>query len=174
MGASYDEVTERTGLARDSSLDRDEDRRSICAAASDDGGNSSVYQTRNKLLWVVFTVTLVTSAAVGFFILPITNIFEAILCRRFYEFPPTATRPLESDSCKLDAIQADLAYLFAINGSLDAVIGAISAIPWGFTSDRYVTNSIYLSFFLASSEIFPSAFQVCFIRSRHLWLSKIE
>lgn len=50
-----------------------------------------------------------------------------------------ATPPLDADSCKLDAIQADLAYLFAINGSLDTVVGAMSAILWGSMSDQACT-----------------------------------
>lgn len=92
MDASYDASTESTGLASAISLDRDEDRRGMFFAAVNDGVTSLLsypfFLVKKEIIVIVF-VTSPINAGVGFSVLPVINIFEAKLCRRFYRLLPT-------------------------------------------------------------------------------------
>lgn len=67
-----------------------------------------------------------------------TRIFEDVFCRQYYagkmEFP--LGEPIDEKLCKEDDIQTNLAYLFAVSMSIDAIVGCASALPWGAAADR--------------------------------------
>ncbi|KAH8659911.1 major facilitator superfamily domain-containing protein [Xylariales sp. PMI_506] len=78
----------------------------------------------------------IMAASTGFFTIPITKVFETILCRWWFaelrdsdavELP--LPFDIDEDMCKIDTVQAQLAKLFAISGFLDAAIGAIGRRP---------------------------------------------
>jgi hypothetical protein len=66
-----------------------------------------------------------------------TRIFEDIICRKYYDqIRSRGDEPIDEAMCKVDAIQSELAYLFAITASLNALFSVISALPWGIAADR--------------------------------------
>ncbi|KAH7029234.1 major facilitator superfamily transporter [Microdochium trichocladiopsis] len=67
-----------------------------------------------------------------------TRIFEDVFCRQYYadktEFQ--LGDPIDERMCKEDEIQSRLAFLFAVSISIDAIVGCLSALPWGAAADR--------------------------------------
>ncbi|KAH9904507.1 major facilitator superfamily domain-containing protein [Xylariomycetidae sp. FL2044] len=96
---------------------------------------------------ICFIVLITSAAGGGFQDLPMTRVFESILCSRYYEKEQGLLGPLDGgggggggpiseDLCKVDAIQSKLAYLLAVRVSMDAAITVVAAIPWGIAADR--------------------------------------
>jgi len=108
--------------------------------AQKDGGNSLT----NILCAIVFLV----SSSAGFVELPLTRLIEDILCHQYYGIVEEGQgvgqglklivnqTQIDESMCKEDAIQKKLAYLLAINAMLFAVVGCVSAFPWGLAADK--------------------------------------
>ncbi|KXJ90296.1 major facilitator superfamily transporter [Microdochium bolleyi] len=79
-----------------------------------------------------------------------TRIFEDIFCRQYYADKTEIQLgdPIDEKLCKEDDIQSNLAYLFAVSMSIDAIVGCVSALPWGAAADRIGRKTV-LAFTLA-------------------------
>ena len=65
-----------------------------------------------------------------------TQIYENILCRKFYGGSIDETDPTRGERCKDDRIQSELAYLLAVTNALGAAVSCLVAMPWGLAADR--------------------------------------
>ncbi|KAI1412845.1 MFS general substrate transporter [Hypoxylon sp. FL1857] len=90
-------------------------------------------------LLVVFTA----SAADAFKQIPMTRIFEDILCHEYYGKAPGSDGPIDEKLCKADAIQSKLAYLFAVLEALNAGISCLVALLWAIVADRIGRKPVY-------------------------------
>ncbi|KAI8626240.1 MFS general substrate transporter [Xylariaceae sp. FL1651] len=88
-------------------------------------------------------IILVAASQGGFQNIPMTRIFEDILCRQYYDQIRSRDEPIDEEMCKVDAIQSQLAYLFAIMASLNAGISCLAALPWGIAADRIGRRPIF-------------------------------
>lgn len=85
---------------------------------------------------LIYLYVLVVSATGGFQNIPMTRIYEDILCRAYYGKPPDSAEPIDEGECKMDSLQSELAYLFAVLEALTAGISCLAALPWGIAADR--------------------------------------
>jgi hypothetical protein len=96
----------------------------------------------NSIIAILCVVIFIGSAADGFQNMSSTRIFEDILCRKYYDQIRSkdggggGDEPIDEAMCKVDAIQSELAYLFAIMSSLNAAFSVLAALPWGIAADR--------------------------------------
>lgn len=88
------------------------------------------------IVLIICTIIGVVSMAGGFQAIAATRIFEDILCRKYYQGTLNLEEPIDEDLCKVDAIQSELAYLFAVSISITGLASALMAIPWGIAADR--------------------------------------
>ncbi|KAI0024025.1 major facilitator superfamily domain-containing protein [Xylariomycetidae sp. FL0641] len=89
--------------------------------------------------------TIVNALCLGVFIacaagpfqtIPMTRIYEDILCSEYYDRLRSRGRSIDEDMCKVDDIQSKLAYLFATWSALNAGISIAATLPWGIMADR--------------------------------------
>ncbi|KAI0836938.1 MFS general substrate transporter [Hypoxylon sp. FL0890] len=92
-------------------------------------------------LFVLFAFA--ASAADAFKQIPMTRIFEDILCHEYYGKAPGSDEPIDEALCKADAIQSDLAYLFAVLEALNAGISCLVALLWAIVADRIGRKPVY-------------------------------
>ncbi|KAI0429899.1 major facilitator superfamily domain-containing protein [Xylaria sp. FL1042] len=95
------------------------------------------------IVFILCVVIFVGSASSGFQNMPMTRIFEDILCRQYYDQIHSHNEPIDEDMCKVDAIQSKLAYLFAIMSSLNAGVSVLAALPWGIAADRIGRRPVF-------------------------------
>jgi hypothetical protein len=90
-------------------------------------------------------VLLLITASTGFYIIPMTRIVENVLCLQYYrEHPlpegivgvPILSGPIDEKLCKVESIQAKVAFVFSTIDSVSSVISVLSALPWGIMADR--------------------------------------
>ncbi|KAI1174738.1 major facilitator superfamily domain-containing protein [Nemania sp. FL0916] len=92
---------------------------------------------------VLCVIIFVASLTSGFQDMPLTRIFEDILCRRYYDQIRSKDEPIDEDMCKVDAVQSKLAYLFAIQAALTAAVSILAALPWGIAADKIGRRPVF-------------------------------
>ena len=74
---------------------------------------------------------------------PTIKLFEQAICNRYYA-EQSIHRPAALDigegSCKIPAIQDELAILTGLKFTFDALPGLLTALYYGSIADRYVTH----------------------------------
>lgn len=93
---------------------------------------------------VLCSLVFLGSSAGGFTVIPMTRILEDRFCREYYGVG--GEESVDEGLCKVDVVQARLAYLMAVNSFVGAVVGCLVAIPWGGVADRYVLIFFFSSF----------------------------
>ncbi|OTA66072.1 MFS general substrate transporter [Hypoxylon sp. EC38] len=88
-------------------------------------------------------IVFAASAADAFKQIPMTRIFEDILCHEYYGKTPGEDGPIDEQLCKADAIQSKLAYLFAVLEALCAGISCLVALLWAIVADRIGRKPVY-------------------------------
>lgn len=88
------------------------------------------------VVWILCVLIFFVAGAGGFMVIPMTRIFEDILCRQYYDKPQILGEPIDESLCKIDVIQSKLAFLFAIFESITAGVGCLAAMPWGILADK--------------------------------------
>jgi len=98
-------------------------------------------QSPNSIITILCIIIFIGCTSSGFQNMSTTRIFEDILCRQYYDkIRSREGPPINEDMCKIDAVQSELAYLFAIMNSLNAGFSVLSALPWGIAADTYVVT----------------------------------
>jgi hypothetical protein len=93
----------------------------------------------NTILAMLCAIIFVSSSSGGLYIIPLTRVFEDQLCHQYYDRIQTRVdEPIDEELCKVDAVQSKLSFLFAMYFAIDAVLGCLVAMPWGFVADRQV------------------------------------
>ncbi|GAP88571.1 putative major facilitator superfamily transporter [Rosellinia necatrix] len=100
-------------------------------------------QKPNSVLVILCLIVFVYSASSGFQNMSATRIFEDILCRQYYGQIRGTDEPIDEEMCKVDAIQSKLAYLFAIQASLNAGASVLAALPWGIAADKIGRRPVF-------------------------------
>ncbi|RWA11541.1 hypothetical protein EKO27_g3586 [Xylaria grammica] len=100
-------------------------------------------QKPGTIVFILCVVIFIGSASSGFQNMPMTRIFEDILCRQYYDRIHSHEGPIDEDMCKVDAIQSKLAYLFAITSSLNAGVSVLAALPWGIAADKIGRRPVF-------------------------------
>ncbi|KAI1323370.1 MFS general substrate transporter [Xylariaceae sp. FL0255] len=102
-------------------------------------------QNPDLLVGILTLVIFIASASGGFLNIPMIRVFEDILCRQYYDKIRNREdgAPIDEGMCKVDAIQSELAYLFAVMAALNAGLSCLSALPWGIAADRIGRRQIY-------------------------------
>ncbi|KAI1103050.1 MFS general substrate transporter [Jackrogersella minutella] len=95
------------------------------------------------IVCLFFLITFAVSAADAFKQIPMTRIFEDILCHEYYGKAPGSDDPIDEELCKVDAVQSSLAYLFAVLESLNAGLSCLVALLWGVVADRIGRKPVY-------------------------------
>ncbi|KAI1371269.1 MFS general substrate transporter [Hypoxylon crocopeplum] len=90
-----------------------------------------------------FVIVIVASVAGAFQHIPMTRIFEDILCHEYYDKTASLDEPIDETLCKEDEIQSKLAYLFAVLEASNAAISCLVALLWGIVADRIGRKPVY-------------------------------
>ncbi|OTB02042.1 hypothetical protein M426DRAFT_322992 [Hypoxylon sp. CI-4A] len=134
-------------------------------------------QKPGAVLALFFLIVFAASAADAFKIIPMTRIFEDILCHEHYGKSRGSVKPIDEALCKVDVIQSRLAYLFAVQEALSAGISCLVALLWAIVADRigrkpvYAASSIGMTLHLLITMIvgwFPDA-----LPPRSVWVASI-
>ncbi|KAI1653457.1 MFS general substrate transporter [Daldinia decipiens] len=186
-------VTERTPLVGTSGISTIQGTPALASASAWKSGRSrsttlasSISSAENTVSWMYnpkiilslcYSIVLVGSLSGGFQQIPMTRIYEDILCHEYYGQSPTSGEPIDEVLCKKDVIQSELAYLFAFLEALNSGIGCLVALLWGILADRigrkpvYATATIGMIFHVLLIMIvgwFPDKFPV-----RWIWISSV-
>ena len=88
----------------------------------------------NLLCAIIF----VASSGGGFSYIPLARLIEDSYCRQYYESGNYDHHGgnIDEQLCKVPSIQSKVAFVFAIAGAIDAVVGFVAALPWGTAADR--------------------------------------
>lgn len=91
--------------------------------------NARSYRTRSVIILVALVI-VITSVAGGLIGLPFVRLIEDAICQEHYASRPVEgglfmTSDLDEAHCKVDAVQARLAYILAIQEMLDAIAGML-------------------------------------------------
>lgn len=89
------------------------------------------------ILWTCCAIILLFQGAQGFLDIPLIKVLEGIVCRQFYHVDDPG-QPVDEALCRADGVQAKLAFLFAVNSSLDAGLSGLLALAWGIAADKCV------------------------------------
>ncbi|KAI1737058.1 major facilitator superfamily domain-containing protein [Xylaria scruposa] len=100
-------------------------------------------QRPGVIIIILYIIVFVVSASGGFQNISMTRIFEDILCRQYYDRGGDNQDPIKEDMCKINAIQSKLAYLFAIQASLNAGASMLTALPWGIAADKIGRRPVF-------------------------------
>lgn len=109
-------------------------RRTIFGRTKDDWIPRA--RSPRAIVAVLCALVFLGSSAGGFTVIPMTRILEDRFCREYYGVG--AGDAIDEGLCKVDVVQARLAYLMAVNSFVGAVVGCLVAIPWGGVADRCV------------------------------------
>lgn len=91
------------------------------------------------ILNLICVIIFVTACAGGFATIPLTKIVEDVLCRQYYgQVQGFDQEPMDHKLCKIEPVQSKMAFLFAMMGMFEAVVGFLAAFPWGMAADKYV------------------------------------
>ncbi|KAI5863629.1 MFS general substrate transporter [Durotheca rogersii] len=105
---------------------------------------STPYSTKPAIIGLFYFIIFLVSSAGALYQIPITKIYENILCRQYYD-DLRDTTPFDAGDCKNDIVQSRLAYLLAVLESLNSVISCLVAMPWGIVADRVGRKPVYIS-----------------------------
>lgn len=70
-------------------------------------------------------LVLLASAAGGLLVIPLTRMVEDIVCRQHYGFTDEGG-DIDESLCKIEAVQSRLAFIFAVYGTIQALICELS------------------------------------------------
>ncbi|RDL36303.1 uncharacterized protein BP5553_05655 [Venustampulla echinocandica] len=87
------------------------------------------------ILNLLSAIFFVAASASGFASVPLTKIVEVVVCRQYYDPSQRSGEPISEKLCKIEPIQAKVAFLFAITGMCEAAVGFLAAFPWGIVAD---------------------------------------
>jgi hypothetical protein len=93
----------------------------------------------NTILAIFCAILFTISLANGFNSIPFMRIYEDIICHQFYDGQQSLEDPIDEEMCKDKAIESRLANLLAVSSVLEAAAGCLSAMPWAFIADRFVS-----------------------------------
>lgn len=88
------------------------------------------------ILNMLCAVYFVGASAGGFTSVPLTRIVEDVVCHRYYGPRRPSGELISEKLCKIEPIQAKVAFIFAITGMCEAAVGFLAAFPWGIVADR--------------------------------------
>ncbi|KAK1987544.1 major facilitator superfamily transporter [Colletotrichum cereale] len=90
-------------------------------------------------------IIIVGSGAGGLWTIPATRQVEDIVCREYFGVLRSGDgdTPIDERRCKEDAIQSKVAMVFAFYSTLQAVVCALSAFPWGIIADRVGRKKVF-------------------------------
>ncbi|KAK1996482.1 major facilitator superfamily transporter [Colletotrichum falcatum] len=124
-------------------------------------------------------IIIIGAGGLGLWTVPSTRQVEDMVCREYYGLLRSGDTgvdgPIDERLCKEDVIQSKVAMLFAVQGTLEAAVGALSAFPWGIVADRVGRKKVFSLAVLgmALSQLwfllvcaFPKTFPI-----KALWLS---
>ena len=147
-GNDIDSSTENTALiVREESADgpsikrlRRPSHQPILSVTS--SANEPVPKVRSgtAIINLLCAVLFIAASANGFATVPLTRIVEDVVCRQYYGQEQSLEEPIDEKLCKLEAIQSEVAFLFAITGMCEALVGFLAAFPWGIVADRYASH----------------------------------
>ncbi|KAI5197890.1 MFS general substrate transporter [Aureobasidium subglaciale] len=117
--------------------------------------NSKLHNPQaRKVILLIALIAAISSIPGSFVGLPFTRLVESAICQQHYESALyhggklLLTRDIDEADCKIDVIQAKLAYVIAIQEILEAISGFAFALPYGLLADRIGrTKVLTLSFF---------------------------
>ncbi|KAL7619931.1 hypothetical protein AAE478_010478 [Parahypoxylon ruwenzoriense] len=95
------------------------------------------------IIGLFYFIIFISSAADAFRQIPMTRIYEDILCHEYYNSTQSQDKPIDEELCKEDVIQSRLAYLFAVLESLNAGISCLVALLWAVVADRIGRKPVY-------------------------------
>lgn len=101
-------------------------------------------QKPGTILGIFLLLIFVSSAADAFKQIPMTRIFEDILCHDYYDETSGSNAPIDEELCKVNAIQTNLAYLLAVLESLNSGVACLVALFWGIVADRVGRKPVLL------------------------------
>lgn len=109
--------------------------------------------TRKKpwVLFVFLICAMITVVDMGAFLAnpPLTRIFEANLCLKYYrEADPSVIPPdgiIPEKLCKVDVVQQRLASIFGWQDMFDALPGILLAVPYGALADRVGRKPVFIA-----------------------------
>ncbi|KAI1844605.1 hypothetical protein JX266_009278 [Neoarthrinium moseri] len=140
----HDESTEQTPLVAGSAAKQ---RRpphrhmlSVASIASIASVNVPKAHNGNTIVNILCAIAFVVSAAAGFVIIPLTQLVENVVCHKYYGM---GNEPIDEELCKIESIQADVAFVFAIVGVCEAVVGFLAAFPWRIAADRLGRRPVF-------------------------------
>lgn len=102
-------------------------------------GAGAALQIRDPavILWTSCAIIALFQGAQSFLDIPLIGVLEGIVCRQFYHVDDPGP-PVDEALCRADGVQEKLAFLFAVNSSLDAGLSGLSALAWGIAADKCV------------------------------------
>ncbi|ETS78342.1 hypothetical protein PFICI_10404 [Pestalotiopsis fici W106-1] len=103
----------------------------------------------HRIVAIMCVLIFFGSSSGGFTGITMTRILEDRFCREYYYGATQSLgggggggdddasfQPIDEDLCKVDVIQSRLAYLVAVHSFIEAAVGCVVAMPWGFVADR--------------------------------------
>lgn len=90
----------------------------------------------NTIVNLISAILLTSCSAAGFATIPMTRLVENAICHRYYNLMQSFDEPIDERQCKVDAIQSDVAFIFATLTTCEAIVGFLAAFPWGAAADR--------------------------------------
>ncbi|KAJ2987440.1 hypothetical protein NUW58_g4503 [Xylaria curta] len=144
----FAESTEQTPFisevrAPDDSHTNSPELRGRASSADSREGAVPLRRRPGVVITILCIIIFVASSSGGFQNMSMTRIFEDILCRQYYDQIRSNDDPIDEQMCKVDAIQSKLAYLFAIQSSLNAGVSVLAALPWGIAADKIGRRPVF-------------------------------
>lgn len=94
-----------------------------------------LHPRRYRILFVVCVSIVLCDFANSLSAAPNIAIYESAICQRV--FNPVSRRSSSlSSTCKLPAVQSELALVCGWKDTFDQIPGVLLALPWGFAADR--------------------------------------
>lgn len=89
----------------------------------------------NPRFFLLTCLIILTLIEIGAFmgLVPQTRIYESIVCRKFYH---DGRQQIPEQDCKIGPVQAEVATIRAVSGSLSSVPGILLSIPYGQLADN--------------------------------------
>ncbi|CAG9988309.1 unnamed protein product [Clonostachys byssicola] len=130
----------------------------------------------DMVMWILYIAIFIGGGAIQFQVIPMARIYEDAICRAHYE-RAQVSGPIDESQCKVDAIQSELAFIFAIQEALTAFVSCFVAIPWGIVADKYgrkpVTCLCFLGDALAAAIVIIVAWLNPLVPIRAVWASSL-
>lgn len=85
---------------------------------------------------LICIIVFVTASSGPFFVLPLTQLVEDVVCQQYYDELQRSDEPFGEVECKLNPIQSKMALIFATMDMIRAICGFVSVFPWSVAADR--------------------------------------